>query len=76
VKSVSDEQADYVSYLLRIWREKGKGQPVWRASLERSRTAERQVFPSLEELFEYLLQQQTSVAFDADGDNDEAATGR
>ena len=75
VRSVSNEQSDYFSYLLRLWREKDKDRPVWRASLERSRTAERQVFPSLDDLFEYL-QWQTGVGFDADGDDDETATGR
>jgi hypothetical protein len=72
---MSNEQPDYLSYLLRLWREKGKEQTPWRASLERPRTARRQVFPSLDDLFEYL-QRQTGVAFLTDGDNDETTTGR
>lgn len=75
VRVVSNDQAEYLSYLLRLWREKDRDRPVWRASLERSRTAERQVFPSLDDLFEYL-RWQTGVGFDADGDDDETATGR
>ena len=71
---MSDEQPDYLSYLLRLWRERAKGQTAWRASLERSRTAKRRAFASLDDLFEYL-QRQTSVAFDAEGDDDESTTG-
>jgi hypothetical protein len=71
---MSNEQTDYLSYLLRLWRENGEGQTVWRASLERSRTARRQVFPGLEDLCEYL-QRRTGVAFGADADDDETTTG-
>jgi hypothetical protein len=43
----------YVSYLLRLWRSEVAGRPAWRASLESTRTGERQTF-SLEELLAYL----------------------
>lgn len=68
------EQADYLSYLLRLWRVSGDGESephhgaekvVWRASLESSRTRERQGFASLEDLFDFL-RQQTGVSSDAD----------
>jgi hypothetical protein len=72
---MSNEQPDYLSYLLRLWREKGKGQAAWRASLERSRTAKRQVFPSLDDLFEHL-QRRTGAVFDTDGDADKTTMGR
>lgn len=72
---MSNEQTDYLSYLLRLWRENGKEQTAWRASLERSRTAKRQAFPSLDELFEHL-QQRVGVVLDADGDDDKTTIGR
>jgi hypothetical protein len=72
---MSNEQPDYLSYLLRLWRENAKGQTAWRASLERSRTAKRQVFPSLDDLFRHL-QRRTGAVFDADGNDDKATTGR
>jgi hypothetical protein len=37
------EQLDYVSYLLRLWRENGE-KTIWRASLESSHTGERKGF--------------------------------
>lgn len=49
------EQPDYVSYLLRLWREDcGDEEAVWRASLESTRTGELMAFASLDELFDYL----------------------
>jgi hypothetical protein len=75
VKLMSDEQTDYLSYQLRLWRESGKEQTAWRASLERSRSAKREVFPSLDELFEHL-QRRMGAVLDADGDGDKTTTGR
>jgi hypothetical protein len=72
---MANEQPDYLSYLLRLWREDDEGQTAWRASLERSRTAKRQVFPSLDDLFEHL-QQRTGAVLDADVNGDKATTGR
>jgi hypothetical protein len=53
----SQEKRDYLSYLLRLWRESGEGRPVWRASLKSTRTGEKVGFGSLEELFEFLKRQ-------------------
>jgi hypothetical protein len=50
----SRERRDYLSYLLRLWREGGEGRSVWRASLKSSHTGEEVGFGSLEELFEFL----------------------
>ena len=60
----SREQADYLSYLLRLWRVRGDEgahqlaeKPVWRASLESPFTGERMGFASLDALFAFLRQQ-------------------
>ena len=70
---MSCEQPDYVSYLLRLWREDGEGSTNWRASLESALTHERHVFPSLMELFAFL-QRQTVAGHDAN--EDENTTGQ
>jgi hypothetical protein len=58
VEETVKEQSDYVSYLLRLWREgDGEREVVWRASLESTRTGERRYFASLDELFDYLREQ-------------------
>ena len=48
------EQADYLSYLLRMWRVSREGEAVWRTSLESPHTGRRRVFASLTDLFAYL----------------------
>lgn len=52
---------EYVSYLLRLWQIGDQDRPVWRASLQNSRTGETVGFASLEALFDYL---QTEVRRD------------
>ena len=69
---MSNEQPDYLSYLLRLWREDSRGPTNWRASLESAITGKRHVFPCLMELFAFL-QQQTVAGCDAN--DDESATG-
>jgi hypothetical protein len=54
---VSEEQRRYISYLLRLWQLESKGQLVWQASLEDSRTGRRRGFTSLDALFAFLRQQ-------------------
>jgi hypothetical protein len=70
------EQPDYLSYLLRLWRDTGDAGPrqvkpktAWRASLQRSLAGERRAFANLEELFAFLRQQ-------TDADGDEGETGQ
>jgi hypothetical protein len=53
--------SNYVSYLLRLWRENDDGKsrgtgkaPLWRASLENSQSGERKGFASLMELFHFI----------------------
>jgi hypothetical protein len=56
------EQPDYVSYMLRLWREgTGDQGAIWRASLESTRTGELMAFTSLDDLFDHL-QELTGVA--------------
>ena len=70
---MSSERPDYLSYLLRLWQEDGKGPNNWRASLESALTGKRYVFPCLIELFAFL-QRQTVVGHDAN--EDENTTGQ
>ena len=64
---MSNEQSNYLSYLLRLWRENGEEQNAWQASLESARTHKRHVFPSLEMLFAFL-QRQIGVGNDVEKD--------
>ena len=47
----------YLSYLLRLWQTQDQGQNLWRASLEKPGTGERQGFADLEELVQFLRAQ-------------------
>lgn len=47
---------DYLSYLLRLWRE-GEGGRRWRASLHNPHTGQRLGFGSVDDLVEYLRHQ-------------------
>ena len=49
-----DEESDYASYLLRLWRAEEGGRRVWRASLERVHGGEQRSFASLQALIAYL----------------------
>jgi hypothetical protein len=72
---VNKEQPDYVSFMLRLWRENadavgehGATGQVWRASLESSRTGERWGFANLRELFAFL-RRHTSGVEEGDGEH-------
>ena len=52
-----EEQPNYISYLLRLWRADGEGEAKWRASLESPHTGERRNFTSLDALFAFLRKQ-------------------
>lgn len=59
-----ESRPDYVSYLLRVWREGGTGAslgteegPIWRASVVSTLTGRRQGFASLDDLFDFLRRQ-------------------
>lgn len=62
----NDETAEYMAFMLRLWRANRAAAPGWRASLESPLTGERRGFASLEALVEYLLQQTRSGATDPD----------
>jgi hypothetical protein len=53
---MSGRKRRYISYLLRLWQVKSEGELVWRASLESSRTGQRQGFASLEAMVTFLEQ--------------------
>ncbi len=54
--SMPETQVNYTSYLLRLWRVNNSGRPVWRASLENTRTGERHGFADPASLFAFLNQ--------------------
>ncbi len=49
-----ETQVNYTSYLLRPWRVDNGGRPIWRASLENTRTGERHGFADPASLFAFL----------------------
>jgi hypothetical protein len=46
----------YISYLLRLWQTKNRGELIWRASLESPHTDECKSFANLTDLFTFLEQ--------------------
>ena len=52
-----DERRHYLSYLLRLWRERATLPAVWRASLENPQTGERLGFADIMQLFAFLEKQ-------------------
>ena len=54
---MDEEQYNYASYLLRLWRAKQDGQMAWRASLECAQDGQRMNFASLEALMTFLQEQ-------------------
>jgi len=48
------QKRQYLSYLLRLWRENSGDPPLWRASLERPQAGERVTFANLADLFGFL----------------------
>jgi hypothetical protein len=59
---MGQEQPEYLSYLLRLWRVSGEGEAVWRASLESPHTGERHGFAGLTDLFTFLKQEASRAA--------------
>ncbi len=57
---MTEDQRQYLSYLLRIWHEHAGLEAVWRASLEDPQTGERLGFAGIVQLFEFV-QKQLSV---------------
>jgi hypothetical protein len=48
------KEADYVSFLLRLWQSDEDGYPVWRASLVSAQTGEKRHFSTVSKLARYL----------------------
>ena len=67
-RDLNKRRPEYLSYLLRLWRENdneganGVETAVWRASLERPQVGERQGFASLESLFAFLEKETKSCS--------------
>ncbi len=49
-----EQDDDYASYLLRLWKTGQVGAPTWRASLESARDGQRVSFANLEALIAFL----------------------
>jgi hypothetical protein len=64
-KGTGEEVPDYLAYLLRLWRVRGKGTTGWRASLESPGSGKCQGFSSMDDLF-LFLRRQTLMLPDAD----------
>ena len=71
---MSEKQPRYLSYLLRLWQIESKGQLVWRASVEDSRTGERRGFASIDALLTFL-REQTDTVTDSPRDKDKVFSG-
>ena len=54
-----DNRSHYIAYMLRLWQAGSEDAPVWRASLESTRTGERLVFANLDTLFAFLRDHST-----------------
>ena len=54
---MTDDQRPYQAYLLRLWRVNTDRSQVWHASVEDSRTGERQGFADLRGLLAFLEEQ-------------------
>jgi hypothetical protein len=72
--NMPEEQPDYLSYLLRLWRERSEGgleeetsAAVWHASLESSLTGQRMGFCSVDALCTYL-RRETGLADEKAGE--------
>jgi hypothetical protein len=52
---MNDKRPHYLAYLLRLWQTSDGERQIWRASLERPGTGERQGFAGLNDLFSFLL---------------------
>lgn len=71
------EGLGYLSYLLRLWRERGSASIHWRASLHDPHSGERMGFAQLDELLAFLREQtgRTSREEDLAGDGCTPKTG-
>ena len=58
---MSEPRCRYMSFLLRLWQVRCEGGLSWRASLESTRTGERQGFVSLDDLVDFLRRQTKQI---------------
>jgi hypothetical protein len=59
---MNEPRLRYISYLLRLWQVMCEEGPAWRASLEDTRTGERQGFANLDALLDYLIRRTGEIA--------------
>ena len=53
---MTEEQSDYASYLLRLWKSNERGNAIWRASLESTAEGRRYNFAHVGALISFLLE--------------------
>jgi hypothetical protein len=70
MRPVANRRIDYLSYLLRLWLDKGPDKAVWRASLEESGSGKRQGFKDLGSLFLYLNSRAAQLEKDTESGRD------
>jgi hypothetical protein len=66
---MTEEQPDYLAYLLRLWRVSEQGKAVWRASLQNSLNGDLLGFASLDDMFLFLRRQTDAMANDDENDD-------
>jgi hypothetical protein len=54
---VTDPQSNYLSFLVRLWREKNTDKAMWRIALVNLQTDERRGFADFERLVDYLKEE-------------------
>jgi hypothetical protein len=72
---MSQEQATYLSYLLRLWSIRIDGETAWRASVESAQTDRRQAFTNLEQLFEFIRRETARTSDQTGASSDEVSEG-
>ena len=63
---MTSQERGYISYLVRLWRVRGRGKPIWRASLESPQTGQRLGFANLADLFTFLADETGCTKQDQD----------
>ncbi|MBI9050146.1 MAG: hypothetical protein JEZ00_12045 [Anaerolineaceae bacterium] len=61
------ESADYIAYMLRLWRVMDHSKEIWRASLESPGAGNRYSFSNVDDLLDFLRKEMKSDEQEKDG---------